>query len=249
MYHPYRDGYSVLPALKKLREPPFCVDDDLDRYLSEKRQANQTQRVFFEHEMDAEIYDAFASFVEQEGPPHLTPPYTLPSVAMQVQEDIAVHRIKDGHDWLAAAHVCFPSDWRPEEKIGKPLREIHAPVPGMNANASYKLAETMVHHGPFMRFVWSVIHEDRINFHPDQPRRSFDPANPIVFVKVERQITWGFPAWGAALFLLRQFIIPPPKVDLPALAAACVNMNEAQRRYKGIGDELITWLQRSVPPA
>jgi len=244
MYHPYRDGYRVLPALKKLREPPFCVDDDLERYLHEKREASKVQRVFLEHEMNAEIYDAFASFIEQQGPAHVTRPYTLRSVAMQVQEDIAIQRIEDGRDWLAAVHVCFPSDWRPEEKIGKPLREIHAPIPGMNLDASYKLAETMVHHGPFMRFVWSVVYEDRINFHPDQPRRSFDPANPNVFVKVERQITWGFPDLGAALFILRQFIVRPPDVDLPALAAACINMNEEQRAYTGISDELIGWLQQ-----
>lgn len=35
---------------------------------------------------------------------------------------------RDGYV-LAALSVCFPSRWRIAEKLGKPLRDIHAPVP------------------------------------------------------------------------------------------------------------------------
>lgn len=242
MYHPYREGYSVLPALLKLEEPPFYVDDQFEHYIEEKKKALESQPVFLEHDIEPQIYDAFSEFIQEHGPDHINPPYTLESVAMQVQEDIAIHRIKDGKDWLAATHICFPSDWRPEEKIGKPLAEIHAPVPGMSLSKSYKLAETMVHHGPFMRFVWSPVYENMINFHPDKPKNNFDPLNPIVYVKVERQITWGVPELGAAFFILRQFIVDP---DIPSLHKACSEMNENQRRYKGVTQEFVDYLDKA----
>lgn len=243
MYYPYRKGYSVLPALAKLEEPPFCVDNQLSHYVEEKHKALESQQVFLEHDVDPRIYEAFSEFIIEHGPDHIQPPYTLDSVAMQVQEDIAIHRIKDGKDWLAATHVSFPSGWRPEEKIGRPLSEIHAPIPGMNLDASYKLVETMVNHGPFVRFVWSPIYEKKINFHPDRPKKEFNPAFPIVYVKVERQITWGIPKFGAAFFILRQYIVEP---DMPSLYKACSDMNDAQRKYKGVSQQMVDHLEKTM---
>ena len=243
MYHPYKDGYSVLPALNKLEDPPFHVDRQLEWYLEEKRKAQETQQVFGEHNISGEIYDAFAEFIQKHGPDHVQPPYTLESVAMQVQEDIAIHRIKDGKDWLAAYHICLPSGWWPERSLGKPLEELHAPIPGMNLKNSYKLAETMVHHGPFYRFIWTPIYEYRINFHPSKPKKPFNPIVPTLYVKVERQITWGVPELGAAFFILREFIVEP---SIPDLWRACRDMNEAQRAYKGITQEFIDTMEKML---
>jgi hypothetical protein len=245
VFHPYKQGYSVLPALQKLEGPPFLVDEDRDHFLAEKQKALRTQQVFLEEQMDPKVYVAFAEFMAEHGPAHLTETQSQPDClnhyAMQVQEDIAIHRIQGGRDWLAAMHVCFPSSWRPEEKIGKSFAEIHAPVPGMNLRQSTKLAETMVHRGPFQRFVWSPIYEWKINYHPDQEKQDFAPDKPVVYVKVERQVIWGLPKVDAAIFLIRQFVVQP---DLRSLYVACEGMNSAEREYKGVTTELLEYLSR-----
>ena len=236
MYHPYKKGYNVLPSLEKLEEEPFGRDVFYKHYIEEKRKALLTQKVFLLNNINNEIFSAFADFIQEHGPDWIDPPYTLANVAMQVQEDIAIHRIEDGRDWLAATHICFPSGWRPEEKIGRPLDEIHEPIPGMNLSNGYRLAEAASQRGPFRRFVWTPIYEYKINFHPDLPKKPFDRKNPLVYVKVEKQITWPVPELGAFFFILRQHVIEP---DLQKLFKACDEMDEDQKAYKGVTQELI----------
>ena len=236
MYHPYKKGYNTLPALEKLEEEPFNRDAFYNHYIQEKRKAIFNQKVFLLDGMTSEIFSAFSDFMREYGPDWIKPPYTFAKVAMQLQEDIAIHRIKDGRDWLAATHICFPSGWRPEEKIGRPLNEIHAPIPGMNLNNGYKLAEASVNNGPFRRFVWTPIYERKINYHPDLPKKPFDRKNPTIYVKVEKQITWPVPELDTFFFILRQYIVEP---DLPSLLKACNEMDENQKEYKGVTQELI----------
>lgn len=233
MYHAYLEGYSVLPKLKKLTGNIF-QNYDLENFLSEKREAQEKQECFLEHKMSPEIYEAAVAFILEHCPHPLAEPYTFDNLAMQVCEDLIIHRLNETTDWLAATHVCFPSGWRPEENIGKPLIKIHEPVVGMNLKTSRKMIETMVFHGPFERYVWSVLFEPRINGHPRKSKKPFDPQNPQIWVRVERQVTWGLPELSAALFVLRQHLIPEDELDKPALVRALMEMSPEHREYKGL---------------
>ncbi|TIU52784.1 MAG: DUF3445 domain-containing protein, partial [Mesorhizobium sp.] len=54
----------------------------------------------------------------------------LVQASLLVQEDLILMR-RDESGWrLAAGSLCFPSSWSLLEKFGKPLQQIHAPVPG-----------------------------------------------------------------------------------------------------------------------
>jgi hypothetical protein len=250
MYHEtYKKGYSVLPQLSRITvDKVFEVTlKDQMQFLEAKREAVKLQTAFAEHDMDDDIYETICRFIVEQYPIRLNEPFTFSNIAMQIQEDIAIHRLSDDRDWLAAAHICFPSGWNPMDKIGRPLSEIHAPIPGMNLSRSRKLVETMVNHGPFERFVWSVVFDDRINFHPRTPKKKFDPSNPCVFIKVERQLVVGFPEHSASLFVMRQHLIRD-NIDKPELVKSLLSMTEDQRIYKGINDEfdvLISWLSNS----
>lgn len=238
MYHPYKQGYSVLPRLEKLEEKPFYKDKYYHNYIVEKYKAIWSRETEFKHDCSNEILTTVMSFIKDNAHWVDTEENDLSRIMVGLQEDIAIHRIKDGKDWLAYANICFPSSWNPEEKIGKPLAEIHAPIPGMNLAASYKMAEASTKKGPFRRFVWSPIFENKINFHPDLPKKKFDKDNPYVKVKVEKQITWPFPELNCFLFILRQYIVDPMLTDL---AKACVDMNEDQRKYKDVDDNFLTF--------
>ena len=74
--------------------------------------------------------------------------------------DLAVMRAEgekqDFRDWLASIHLCAPSHWAAEDKIGLPFTAIHAPIPHIekvNA-AAESLVRAMIHRGPYVRFVW-----------------------------------------------------------------------------------------------
>jgi hypothetical protein len=231
----YRN-YSVLPALKKLDGNIFQVDEHRPFFLEQKRMADVR---FWEHEITPEIYFVVEDFIrsrfQAEHAEILTGGFS--ELAMQLQEDICIHRISDETDWLAAAHVCFPSGWNPAEKIGRTFREIHEPIPGMNLGMSRKLAETMVYHGPFERVVWGVTQNRFVRVRPQ--KEPFDPAKPI-YVKYERQVTVGFPAVRAALFTIRQHVIED--VDLKVLRDAIAGMTPEQKEYKGISASLQSYL-------
>lgn len=235
--HVYKQGYSVLPALQKFQDNPFIKRQDL---IDARREAARSQKVFFEHNIDEEVYSPICQFIANESKQSLN---SFQALAENLAEDVVIQRVVDGKDWMAAAHICLPSGWWPEEKIGKPLEDIHKPVPGMRNN-HFKLVEAMITSGPFLRYVWSVVFEDRFNFHPSLPKKNFNPIlNSKIYVKVEEQITIGFPEVNAALFVLRQNLIQPDDIDYSALYHACANMDDAQRSYKGVTPELIVYLK------
>ena len=184
--------------------------------------------------MDPKVYEVVSEFIVEHYPVPIQKPHTFENIAMQIQEDIAILRIKEDKNWLAAGFICFPSGWRPEEKIGQYFDEMHGPVPGMNLAASQKIAESMVHNGPFERFVWSPIFEETINGHPKHKRAKFDVKNPCVHVRVERQLIYGFPEFDASLFVIRQWLIHEDDLDRAALADSIQGMSWNEKKYKGL---------------
>lgn len=238
--HPYQKGYSVLPQLEKLDQSPFVRDENYDHYIAEKKKACENQQVYLSNNtfLLSRVLTRLQDIVKEHAD-WVKKPYTFSNIAMQLQEDIAVHSAFNGRDCLEATHICFPSSWRPEEKIGKPLSEIHASIPGINLDNSYKIAELASKQGPFQRFVWSPIFEDKINFHPDLPKAEFNPKKPFIKVKVEKQITYPLPELGCFLFILRQYIVDP---ILPDLYKACAGMTDEQKKYKGIKDNFLQYL-------
>ncbi len=246
--HPYRDGYSVLPRLRKIpRNDIFRYEEShFRRCLKEKQLALQSQVFEVEQNLNSDLREVIREFLLQDYPTPLEPADSLGGVIEQIQEDVIIHALEDDQDWMAYGHVCLPSSWRPEEKIGQNLHALHSPIPGMNLDNSLQLVETMVHQGPFERFIWSVVFDDRLNFHPDIPKSTFDPKNPNVFVKVERQVTVGFPNQSGGLFLLCESLLDENEIDRTALAKSIRGMNNAELAYKGLSDcsvDLVNWLE------
>jgi len=247
MYEPYKAGYSTLPNLQKIG-----AGDVFERDVSEspaisleKKEALANQTCFLEHENDPIFHDVCAEWIVRAYPRSLAGT-TYTEIAREVEEDLMIHRIQGVHDWLSSAHVCLPSHWKPEDKIGKSFACIHEPVP-MNLKISRQLVVAAVTSGIFERFVWSVVHDHRYNFHPRLPSSSFDAASPRVLIKVERQVTVAFPEHSFCLFVLRQYLITEDKLDKLLLAAAIDRMTPEQKRYKGLerSDALLDYLRTS----
>lgn len=180
------------------------------------------------------------------------------ALCRQVQEDVAIVRrdAATGDDFLTALHVCHPSRWVPEEKIGRSFATVHGPVPSMERTigASASVVRAMVLGPPCVRFVWMVEPTDRLNRHPDAPPDA-DPmdwnargmdcrTDPPFFVRVERQTFCGLPNADAALFAIRLYHLPANVVlENPlwrrGLRDALAGMNADARAYKGLDDGMM----------
>ncbi len=177
----------------------------------------------------------------------------LDSLALQLQEDFAVVSAAEGRDWISYLNFCSPSHWTAESKAGESFFRAHIPVPGfsrINAAAA-AMVEAMIHRGPFVRFVWGLESDDRLNHHPEPP----PGADPVAwqgrqfernwFARVERQTIWGLPDVGAALFLVRvglesdDVIQAKPRL-MDSLVAAVRSMSPEALEYKGLRG----WLER-----
>lgn len=242
IYHAYKPGYSVLPQLKKIEiKDIFQISNNLNRYLEEKKISIKNQKCFLEHNITDEIYKAACDFIITNYPVKLEEPYDFCNIAMQIQEDLAIHRLDENTDWLAVTHICCPSSWSPEEKIGESFDKIHEVIPGMSLKNSRKLIEAMTS-GVYERYVWGLIYENELNYHPSIIRKGFDRLNPQFWVKVERQIMVGLSEYKSLLFILKQTLIPEDEVDKPLLRNALVGMTNEQKRYKSISEDLIEYL-------
>jgi len=193
------------------------------------------------------------------------PPYSDPldALAMQVQEDLSVVCRVGEKDWVCAIHLSCPHTWTAESKIGMDFVTMHAHVPGMNRIRRAGMVNVMVEAQGLARFVWSLSTDRRLNHHPEVPagvdaaaweEKHFDPANPRLFLRVEREVLWGFQERDAALFALRtsfrdcEEVRRDPALCEP-LCASIESMSPELLAFKGLADsrdDILAWLKAGL---
>jgi hypothetical protein len=126
--------------------------------------------------------------------------HPLVEAALLVQEDLCV--LVGGV--LVAGCVCFPSHWRLAAKVGRPVTEIHARVPGYETELASKVdtflarlsLDTVMARRNF------TIHERPDLFAPDPPLTlGVPPAEQ--WLRSERQTLRRLPRSDAVLFTIR----------------------------------------------
>lgn len=183
---------------------------------------------------------------------HVAPGYVdgLDALAAQVQEDIAVlQRDAQHHYRVRALHLCCPNHWGADTRIGEDFTALHGPVPGFNARHPHgeQLLDAVAQRGPYLRFVWGLASDTRLNHHPE-PAAGVDPAAwqgraleqaNTLSVRIERQVLRAIPGSGAVLFTIRTLFTDTdtlPREARLALAEQLLRMAEGLLRYKGIRD-------------
>lgn len=192
--------------------------------------------------------------------------HSLDALASQIQEDLAVVSRKGQEDWLSCLHLCSPSHWAAEDKIGLGFFSVHAPIPGIERlnRAAASWVDAMIHKGPYVRFVWGFATDQRLNHHPI-PAPGHDPAlwkgrafdlsragSPF-HLRVERQTLRGFPDVEAALFTIRVSFIDGEEIrrnptERALLRSALLSMTPESLEYKGLSqdrDAVIDWLDQA----
>jgi hypothetical protein len=161
---------------------------------------------------------------------------------------------------FTAAVLCFPSRWRLHDKIGRPLQEVHGPVPLYADRLARPVNRFMQHvkQGHVaQRLNWSVMDDPALFQITGHGRDGINAeitaanAGTKLSLRVERQTLRRLPRSDAVLFGIRVHVYPLARViTTPALAS---RLAEAVRvlplemsRYKSLGtfkDALLAWLR------
>ena len=176
-----------------------------------------------------------------------------------VQEDLCLMQ-HDGADWrLTAASVCFPTRWRLADKMGRPLQEIHAPVPHFQERLErpvVRFFDTLKLDRPVWRLNWSLLDSPALYQPKGHGRMQEDAAitpenaGEKVWLRVERQTLTRLPETGAIVFTIRIHRWPLARLArLPEAVAkmrqSLETMPEATQRYKSMpvfGRAVRAWL-------
>ena len=176
----------------------------------------------------------------------------LRAAAMLVAEDLAIMR-RDAAGWrLAAGAVCFPSSWRLREKAGRPIEQVHGPVPGFGAGTRgaeliTRMFDSMQPGNVALRWNWSLYGNDLLHHPDDQPPRRFGGGGRAdqVFLRVERQTLRKLPQSGDIVFTIGIHLDPLGALSrhpeggtiAGALMVQIAALDEAQLAYKGLTAE------------
>lgn len=227
---PFTIGLSALDPNRWI-EP----DDDLPRYLREKRHLIDTHLadVFLATEdslpAQRECLCALANHLEtRQQSTHLRdgtcmhvaghtvdladePLPPLLRAGLLIQDDLVIMMKREAGWSIAAAHLSFPSSWSLAEKFDRPMEAIHEHVPGFqggtrNAEMINRIFDNLLPEQPAERFNWSINWRQKL-FHPETGRND-NAAPDEAVVRVERQTLTKLPETGAIVFTIRIYLDP-----------------------------------------
>ena len=137
---------------------------------------------------------------------------------------------------LTAASVCFPTRWRMMQKIGRPMQEIHGPVPILNTQIGKHIDRFFAHlkvGRPVVRINWSLVDSPalfQISGHgvtEEDPRFQPDSIGNEVWFRSERQTLVRLPETEAVVFGIR--ILQSRLADIASDPARAARLLESIR--------------------
>jgi hypothetical protein len=170
----------------------------------------------------------------------------LPEAALACHEDLCLLTRAEGEEVyrLIGAAVAWPSDWHPAQKIGLPLRALHAPIAGYEeqlATGVDRFMETLRPGPIYGRCNWFIAATPERRWLPDRPpAEAFAHVTPenageTLFVRSERQTLRRLPRTQAILFTIGIYVEPlgklsPTNIAMLGRAVQTLVSGEGDRR-------------------
>lgn len=187
----------------------------------------------------------------------------LPEAALACHEDLCLLTQSPGADVyrLIGAAVAWPSDWHPAEKIGLPLRALHAPIAGYEeqlASGVDRFMATLRAGQIYGRCNWFIAATGERRWLPDRPpKEAFAHVTPenageTLFIRSERQTLRRLPQTGAIVFTIGIYVEPlgqlwPANIAMLARAVQSLVRGEGDRRgAPAYADSLIAYAERTA---
>ena len=170
----------------------------------------------------------------------------LPEAARAHHEDMCLLTLAPGEEQyrLVGAAVAWPSDWVPAEKLGLPLRALHAPIQGYEEQLASGVDNFMAKLKPgaiYGRCNWFIAATDKRRWIAEPPERAFAHVTPenagkTLFVRSERQTLRRLPETGAILFTIGIYVSPLGQLsamNIERLASAIEKLLEGEGERRG----------------
>ena len=229
-YFPIEEGdFKLTMGLQPLNDDSWIeIDANYERETRLRRSLLQDQRaaVFATTAAaaasEADVYGRVLDNLKTHHPDicattPLTDDNDLLKAASLVQEDLVIMQETPTGFMLSAAAVCFPSAWNLAQKVGRDMRHIHAPVPGVNDGIGKSIDlffNNMKQTKKVQRFNWGLYDREDL-FQPlwwreNQPSADItaDTLGDHLFFRVERQTLQRLTDSRDTLFTIRIFNTP-----------------------------------------
>jgi hypothetical protein len=135
-----------------------------------------------------------------------------------VQEDLCLMQFRSGNYVLSAASLCFPFHWKPQDKLGQPLSQIHDPVPGYQEHLEHPVDhffDRLKSDSPVYRLNWGIATTPDLAL--DYARQdkqkgvtpiTIDNIGENLWLRMERQTLRRLEKSSSILFTIRTYIYP-----------------------------------------
>lgn len=140
-------------------------------------------------------------------------------------EDMCLLKKFAGEDFyrLIGTAVAWPTDWHPEEKMGLPLAQMHAPIQGYQEQLASGVDHFMTKLRPgriFGRCNWFIAPTGNRRWLAGDPQQDFarvtaENAGDTLFARTERQTLSRLPQTGVILFTIGVYVSPLSAVSTP----------------------------------
>ena len=184
----------------------------------------------------------------------------LAAAALCIQDDLVLMRKSRDGWYLAAASLCFPSSWNLAEKFGRPMRDIHSPVPleQKMVDRIDRIFDNLRPETPVWRANWSLANDGELR-HDRREHHRTETLNQLseeIWFRSEYQTLHKLPNMTDILFTIR--IVTNTLADfrqeldgakkIARLAHQYERMSIEEKRYKGIdkgAKHLLKWMNEN----
>jgi hypothetical protein len=152
-------------------------------------------------------------------------------LALRLEEDIAV--MYQGR--LAAICFCFPSGFKPAERVGMLLGDIHKPVADgdMLVRASPGLTRVMCEQPSFRRCVWTITANSDLSNLPNNHKNTVPVGIDDLYFRYETQTTARVDD-DTSLFFVKVDVVPLRNVWNQKILDSINSMSDSVLTYKNL---------------
>lgn len=152
-------------------------------------------------------------------------------LALRLEEDVAV--MYQGK--LEAICFCFPSGFKPAERVGMPLAEIHRPVADgdLLVRASPGIARVMCEKPSFRRHVWTITVNPDLSNHPSNKKDIVAAGIDDLYFRYETQTTASIDH-ETSLFFVKVDVVPLKTVWNHKILDSVNSMTDTVLTYKNL---------------
>ena len=219
---------------------PFTNKPTMSRHHGQIFNKTPNQTYIFEKQKQLELYgkklygqtklseeknllDKFLSYCK------LNKNFSLYETTLCFEEDFSIMYLGN----MELVSVCFPSGWKPMDKLGKPLSKIHEPIADSEQliEASDKLSQYMTKQ-EIKRWVWTITTNNNLSEFTEINKPSISNFENLYF-RVETQTSAPIDD-ETSIFFIKIDVLPLREVWSKNILDSINSMSDNILNYKGL---------------